>query len=212
MSDAEIDLATANEDLCRFLAACYYQPTEVFVEEGLFDSMAAAAATLSPDLAGPAGELGAAFAEDDLQTLLVDYTRLFVGPVEPLAQPYASFWLSGEKVVMQDSTMAALALYAEGGFEIDESFSDLPDHVAVQLEFLYLLEFKLRQARAAGAEGASELQRLHALRRRFLDEHLARWVGRFAQAVQAGAGCRFYRLVGRLTEAYVERQRDLSPG
>jgi TorA maturation chaperone TorD len=211
MPDTEVDRASAGEDLCRFLAACYYEPTEAFVEEGLFASMAVAAERCNPDLASLAGELGSAFAEEDLQALLVDYTRLFLGPVEPLAQPYASFWLSGEKTVMQDSTMAVLALYAEGGFEIDESFSDLPDHVAVQLEFLYLIEFKLRQARAAGAEGATELQRLQALRRHFLDEHLASWLGRFAHAVQAGAACRFYRQVGLLTEAFIGLQRNRPP-
>jgi TorA maturation chaperone TorD len=206
MSELEAERATATEDLCRFLAACYYEPTEAFAQERLFASMLAAAQTLHPDLAARARGLEAAFAGQELETLLVDYTRLFLGPVNPLAQPYASFWRAGEKALMQESTMAVLALYAEGDFEMDEDFRDLPDHVAVELEFLYLLNFRIHRL-AAGTDGAADLPRLHALRQRFLDEHLAAWIGPFAQAVQAGAECAFYREVAALTEMFVRMQR-----
>ena len=44
---------------------------------------------------------------------------------------------------MGDSTMAVLALYREGGFHVAEAFTEMPDHVAVELEFLYLLNARL---------------------------------------------------------------------
>ena len=67
--------------------------------------MLAAAARIDPELAERARKLGEAFAAQDLQTLLVDYTRLFLGPVQPLARPYASFWLTAKTTLMQDATM-----------------------------------------------------------------------------------------------------------
>lgn len=203
--------ATAAEDLCRFLAACYYEPTQVFVEEHLFESMAAAAQKLHPDLAAQAQGLQAAFAAQDLQTLLVDYTRLFLGPVNPLASPYGSVWLTGEKTLMQDTTQAVLGLYAEGGFDIDEAFQELPDHVAVELEFLYLLNFRIRETIAASSDAAAERPRLSALRDQFLDQHLGAWVVPFTQAVQAGAECAFYRDVAALTALFVQMQRQAQP-
>jgi hypothetical protein len=60
MSDYDPDEATAREDLCRFLSACYYEPGVEFAEEKLFDSMRVAATRLSPDLAEHARRLGAA--------------------------------------------------------------------------------------------------------------------------------------------------------
>lgn len=195
----------ARADFSRFLAACYYEPTPMFAEERMFDSMQAAAAQLDPALAERVGRLGAAFAAEDLQTLLVDYTRLFLGPVDPRARPYGSTWLTGESTLMQDATMDALELYREGGFEIDDTFRDLPDHVAVELEFLYVLAFRQHQAAQDGdaeARAAAE-----DLERRFLARHLGAWVAPFTSAVHAGAETAFYRALAELTLAWL-RQLD----
>lgn len=201
MPDPQRDSLRA--DLCRFLAACYYEPTLAFAEERLFDSMRAAAQGLDAELAEGAVRLGDAFAAQDLQDLLIDYTRLFLGPVQPLARPYGSFWLEGETTLMQDSTMDVLALYREGGFEIDEAFHDLPDHVAVELEFLYLLTFRQQQAQIVGDAPASASW--SELRQRFLQRHLAAWIGPFAAALRAGAQTAFYRELSELTERFIRR-------
>ena len=89
--------------------------------------MRQAAALLDPAWAALATRLGAAFAATDPQTLLVDYTRLFLGPVNALARPYGSVWLSGEASLMQDSSMAVLGIYREGGFDLSERpFANCP--------------------------------------------------------------------------------------
>lgn len=190
--------ARASEDLCRFLSACYYEPDPAFAEEHLFDSMLEAARHIDPELAEQARRLGAAFAEQDLQALLVDYTRLFLGPVDPRARPYASCWLGGDPVSTQDAT---IALYQEGGFELGKDFHEAPDHVAVELEFLYLLTFM--HHRAAQARDLPALARTEAMRRRFLDEHLGAWIGPFAAAVASEAQTPFYRLLAQMTQCFV---------
>lgn len=174
----------ARADLCRFVAACYYEPGPEFAEERLFDSMFAAASRVDPDLAQRARRLGEAFSADSLETLLVDYTHLFLGPADILAKPYASVWIPGEDV---------LDLYAEGGFGIGESFRELPDHIAAELEFLYLLIYQ---------DAAEDL------RKRFLVEHLGRWVQPFTEAVQAGAETAFYRELAQLTERVVAAEAN----
>jgi TorA maturation chaperone TorD len=79
-------------------------------------------------------------------------------------------------------------MYAEAGFEIDESWLDLPDHITAELEFLYVLIYQ------GGPEN---------LRKRFLQEQLGPWVRPFTQAVQAGAATAFYRELAALTERMV---------
>jgi len=204
--DHESDAARA--DLCRLLAACYYEPGPEFAEERVFASMQEAASRVHPDFAALARRLGEAFAATDAQELLIDYTRLFLGPVDTLAKPYGSVWLGGDTTLMQDSTMAVRALYAEGGFDIDEGFRDLPDHVAAELEFLYLLLFRESEARFRG--DAETLARVAGLRTRFLGAHLGRWIGPFTAAVRHGAQTAFYRELADLTDRFV--RREAAPG
>ncbi len=204
MSANDVDRLGARADLARLLAACYYEPGPELGEERVFDAIAAAARHVDEALVDPARRLGAAYAATDAQELLVDYTRLFLGPVQTRARPYGSVWLEADGGVMQDSTVAVAALYREGGFEISDDFRDLPDHVAAELEFLYLLLFKAAQAAAAADGQASSA--VSALRARFLREHLGAWIGPFTRAVRAGAETGFYRALADLTEAFVRRE------
>ncbi len=204
MAEHDHDRATAREDLCRFVAACYYEPGPEFEEERLFDSMLAAAQRLDNSIAEQTRQLGAAFAAEDRQELLVDYTRLFLGPTQALAQPYESVWATGERTLMQNSTMALLELYEQGGFEIADDFRDLPDHIAAELEFLYLLIYQENDALRSDA--AAALASAVSLRRRFIDEHLGRWITPFTAAMRAGAQSEFYRQLAVLTEEVVRRE------
>lgn len=201
MKDYKPEVAAARADLCRLLAACYYQPGPEFAEEKVFDAMHEAATRISPELEVHARPLGEEFSKAGQDRLLIDYTRLFLGPIHMIAKPYGSSWLEDEKTLMQGSSVAVVELYAEGGFEIDEDFRELPDHIAVELEFLYVLLFRELQAHQQGdAEG---LAATAALRTRFLDQHLGRWVELFAAPVVNGAETGFYRELARLTRRFV---------
>ncbi len=204
MQGCDQEQGTARADLCRFLAACYYEPGPEFAEEKVFASMLDAARRIHPDLAARARRLGEEFRAAGPEDLLIDYTRLFLGPTQILATPYGSAWMTGETTLMQDSTMAVQALYEEGDFEIDEDFRELPDHIAAELEFLYLLIYRENEARRK--DDAEALTAMTSLRKRFLNEHLGSWVGPFAAAVRVGAQCGFYRELAELTERFVSMQ------
>jgi putative dimethyl sulfoxide reductase chaperone len=201
----------ARADLCRFLAACYYEPGPEFTEERLFESMADAARRLGADFAEGARRLGRHFADAGPDRLLLDYTRLFLGPIDILAKPYASVWLEpGNSGLMQDSTMAVQALYEEAGFEISGDFHEMPDHIAAELEFLYLLIHRQHQAQQSGdATAFAETDGLH---RRFLHHHLGRWVAPFTAAMKSGAQEPFYRELAELTERFVSQETATAGG
>jgi len=208
MTDYVNGKAGAREDLCRLLSACYYEPTTDFTEERLFDSMLAAATAIRPDLAESARKLGEAFVAQDMETLLVDHTALFIGPSQPRAMPYASFWLTDDQSGRHAATMAALEFYEQGGLDVSDDLQELPDHVAVELEFLYLLIFAQNQAHLGG--NPEEISAANALHHRFLVEHLGVWVGSFAAAVKAGTEVAFYRELAGFTERFVQMEVDLS--
>jgi TorA maturation chaperone TorD len=202
MGDDDHDNAGARATFCRLLAACYYEPGPEFAEEKVFDAMREAARRIDEGLATRTGRLGESFSTDHMESLLVDYTRLFLGPTQALASPYGSVWLGSETSLMQDSSMAVLALYQEGGFEIDETFRELPDHVAAELEFLYLLIF--REGQMEQMSRGDELAKTVSIRRRFLDAHLGTWIGPFTAAMEAGSASDFYRELAGVTKRFVE--------
>jgi TorA maturation chaperone TorD len=187
----------ARADFCRFLCACYYEPGPEFAQERLFESLRAAAAQFDPALAEGAARLGEAFGAARDQDLLVEYTRLFIGPIDAPAPPYGSLWLGPQKRLMDETTVAVQRLYEEGGFELTEDFHEPPDHVAAELEFLYALLF--HESRAGSPE------RL-ALKKRFLDEHLGRWTGPFTDALRSASREPFYRQLADLTASFVSRE------
>lgn len=193
-------------DAYRLLSACFCQPEDAFLEEEVFEQLRTALAKIDPDRGSDVSAMENSFRSLGLEALTLDYTRLFLGPFETLARPYGSVYLDGERVVMGESTQQALTLYREGGFEVAEDLREMPDHVAVELEFLYLLSYRLGQATEK-----DEQVRLGALKRRFLTEHLGRWVGELAEAMKNGAETEFYRLLGVVTEKFVhEDMREIS--
>lgn len=204
MTESETHVAMAREDMSRYLAACHYQPESAFAQEGVFTTLSNAAAALHPDLASLARKLGEAFDHAGVDDLLLDYTRLFLGPMHILAKPYGSVWLEGDKTLMDGTSLAVAELYREGGFDIDEDCRELPDHVAVELEFLYLLIFRENEARLAG--DADRLGRVTDLKARFLDQHLGRWIRPFTSAVRDGAQSGFYRHLADLTRLFVDME------
>jgi TorA maturation chaperone TorD len=105
---------------------------------------------------------------------------------------------------MNDSTLAVLELYKEADFEMDEDFKELPDHIAAELEFLYLLIFRENEALRAG--NAAQGEAMRNLKQRFLDVHLGCWVGPFAAAMRQHAKCEFYRRLADLTEIFVKQE------
>ena len=85
-------------DSYRLLSQCYYLPDEKLIEaleqaEGLDE--------WHRRIGGNTWTMG------DLDSLKVDYTRLFLGPYLLLAPPYGSLYLENTRTVMGDSTMDA---------------------------------------------------------------------------------------------------------
>ena len=208
MPEHDREPASARADLCRFLAACHYEPDPAFAEERLFDSMLDAAARLDPELADSARRLGEAYASEDLAALQHDHERLFRGAPQPLANPHQGAWLAGGADAAEDAVLSLIGLYDEAGFEADEDEAVGPDHVAVELEFLSVVLARRHESRQAGLEEiAAAWQQLADS---FVSRHLGTWAGPFTAAVQAGAATDFYRELAQLTRRFVETQAATS--
>src|SRR3989304_4531298 len=92
-------------DCYRFLSACFCQPGKnVFQEDSIL--------------------------KYGNEELLVEYSRLFIGPFGVIAPPYGSVYLDGERRVMGDSTMKVIGMYRDEGLSGPSDATALPDHGA----------------------------------------------------------------------------------
>ncbi|MHC4199352.1 MAG: TorD/DmsD family molecular chaperone [Planctomycetota bacterium] len=175
----------------RLLSQAYHVP-----DERLATDLAAPHAVVARECAGL---VGLAISARDLDSLRVDHARLFVGPFRLLAPPYGSVYLEHSDRLMGNSTVDVRRVYNEEGLEV--SSQEVPDHVAIELEFAHFLSARAAQAILDSAAG--DAVALAGKRKGFLAGHLGAWIGEFAANVTRHARTDFYAELARATEAFV---------
>jgi putative dimethyl sulfoxide reductase chaperone len=192
----------ARADCCKLLAACFYPPDEdLFLKEAVTEKLRALLKIACPSampLIPPAFEY---FKGDANVALAVAYTHLFLGPPGILAPPYASFYLDKNCEVMGPSTVNITKLYNRAGLGLDSDFNEMPDHIAVMLEFLYFLFF---QEAVAGTETNAERQKhLADTRRNFLHDYMFTWIPAFCRKIRDAEEHPFYGGLADTLEVFV---------
>ncbi len=193
----------ARADCCRLLAACFYPPdAKLFAREGLTDKLGALlkiACTGASPLVPP---LQAHLKHENDKQLSVAYTRLFLGPPEVLAPPYASFYLDKGGTVMGPSSVAIEALYDSAGLALDNDFQDMPDHVVVMLEFLYYLIF--REALAEDSNEFQQKENLKNIRIHFLKNYIFTWIPEFCLKITEAETHPFYTGLAQCLDTFIQ--------
>lgn len=193
-------ISSIREDAYRLLAACYYPPTVELLAENCCASLAALLANTVPEAARFAHEAAQAMGAD-LTPLQVEHARLFIGPFNLVAPPYGSIYLDDAKNVMGESTARVATFYQSCGLKLADDFHELPDHIAVELEFMSYLAHKQSEATTAGdRDGAS---RLTGLQRQFQSLFLIPWLEPFTSAIIEDGESPFYRAIARCTASFV---------
>jgi len=181
-------------DSYKLLSECYYLPDKALIQK-IVDI-----AQTNQFFAELCNCIPSGF---ELESLKIDYTQLFVGPFKLLAPPYGSFYFEDSRI-MGESTIDVRKWYEKEG--LDVVIKDAPDHIAMELEFMYYLIAK--QTQATNEENFQNIQLYQQKQKTFLYSHLARWVPVFAENVQKYAQTEFYKKLARLTEIFVQKDLD----
>jgi TorA maturation chaperone TorD len=190
MEDA-LNKACQRANSYKLLSECYHLPDSALlqkiVEVAQTDSFFA--------------ELKACITSDlELESLKIDYTRLFVGPFKLLAPPYGSVYFEDNRI-MGESTIDVRTFYEDE--DLDIVIKDAPDHIAMELEFMYYLAVK--QIQVTKEENPQDIQLYQQKQKSFLCSHLARWLPEFTENVQKNAQTEFYKKLAGLTEMFVQK-------
>jgi TorA maturation chaperone TorD len=195
----------------RLLAACFYPPERgLFIQEDLLEDLTDSLDWVCPEAAQSCARMKEAFRRSGKEDLSVEYARLFIGPFELAAPPYASVYLDKGKRIMGDSTLDVVKIYQEQGLRIDDEFKELPDHIAVELEFMYYLTHNEVEAlRNGDPHKAAQFRESQEF---FLNAFVIRWVPRFCEKLRSGTENGFYRALADCLLAFVRQTNGLDPG
>ncbi len=186
---------TVRAESYRFLAECYYPPDAELLEtlNGFEEPAAELYSEVIEHLPG----------EDELESLMVDHARLFLGPFQLLAPPYGSVYLENAKRIMGESTVEVRNRYAEEGLEVARK--EVADHITVELEFMYFLVVK--EVEALRGSDSNRAGAYVQKQQEFLEKYLGCWIREFVARIEKSATTDFYKKLGEITMAFVQKDR-----
>ncbi len=142
---------------------------------------------------------------DELQRA---YTRLLIGPGTGYVPPYASVYLdpplNGKPQLWGRETTRVEALYGEAGLEVVQGQSRVPDHLALELQFMQHL--CAREANAERRGEAEEAARWREIQCAFLRDHLSPWLPRFVERLSQVKAHPIYRALADFAIAFVQSE------
>jgi TorA maturation chaperone TorD len=129
--------------------------------------------------------------EGTLTKLENGFTRLFVGPNQPEASPWESYYLGGDGTLFQRITLEVRNVYRAQGLLPAAYPHVADDHIAIELDYLARLAQRAEMSWAAGDGAAVPIALAASVE--FLREHLTKWAPSFASSVAASKYADFYR-------------------
>lgn len=142
--------------------------------------------------------------EKILEKLVLDYTRLFIGPGMHIS-PYESVYIEGEGVLWGESTAKVKRLIEKFGLEYSPDWKGLPDHVGIELELMKkLIE---HEQDALKKKDENDLNLCMSSEKKLLDEHLLKWIPLFCDKIIAEMTDKFYGKIAEITKNFIKFDR-----
>jgi len=144
--------------------------------------------------------------ESELKEILgMEFTRLFIGPENHIS-PHESVFTQQDGYLWGTKTVEVKKIIETTGLDYESEYTGIPDHISVELEFMYkLTEWeaeKWNQKDRESAEYCLSIQRM------FLDQHLLCWLPQFCDEVVSRAEIPFYREMAKLVKKYMDFERQ----
>ena len=194
----------------RLLAACFYQPhKETLLQERFFENLSLLLKRVCPDAAVISEKMGREIMKYDNEELLVEYARLFIGPYELKAAPYGSIYLDEGRKIMADSTSQVNDFYRRMGLDMDADFTELPDHIAVELEFMYYLSFKETESLNKGL--TDRAAHFVSAQKEFLEHFMRKWVPVFCERMKSETDNTYYGALADCLSLFIKSNEGSFP-
>ncbi|VAW23656.1 hypothetical protein MNBD_BACTEROID01-1714 [hydrothermal vent metagenome] len=187
--------------ILNIFSALFCQPEEELIRnKNTFEALKLYFETVNPDCIDSVQRMQKSTKRYSTQDLLIEYARLFIGPFQVQAPPYSSLYL-GDNLIMSGQTMWVLDFYRKAGLAFDSKIKDLPDHIAIETEFLYYLIYnEINELKTGNIKSA---QKFHVLQVHFINNHYKIWVPIFCEKILEKSTNDFFRALATCFEKFV---------
>jgi TorA maturation chaperone TorD len=135
---------------------------------------------------------------DVIEKLSVDRTRILRGTGhKELKPPYEGLYKN--KKIISESILEIKRFYRKAGAMPDDTVSESPDHLTVELDFMRHLCLREKEQWRSKGDPAE----IVAYEAAFLNEHLGTWVDGFCRQVEKHALTDFYRGFCLIMQAFI---------
>lgn len=137
-----------------------------------------------------------------LADLQAEHRRVFSNTITLDCPPYETLF-GNDHVFAQAHVMGDIAgFYKAFGVELSRDIHERLDHLSVELEFMHFVAYKESYARCH--DGADKTQIVVDAQKKFVKDHIGRWVPLFARMLVRKADYGFYRYLADITADWLD--------
>lgn len=137
-----------------------------------------------------------------LSDLQDEHRRVFSNVITLDCPPYETLF-GNDHIFAQAHVMGDIAgFYKAFGVELSRDIHERMDHLSVELEFMHFIAYKESYARCH--DGADKTQIVVDAQKKFVKDHIGRWVPLFAKMLVRKADYGFYRYLADLTMDWLD--------
>ena len=137
-----------------------------------------------------------------LSDLQAEHRRVFSNVITLDCPPYETLF-GNDHVFAQSQVMGDIAgFYRAFGVELSKDIHERLDHLSVEFEFMHFLAYKESYARCH--DGADKIQIVLDAQKKFVKNHIGRWVPLFCRMLVKKAGSGLYKHVADLMAEWMD--------
>ncbi len=137
----------------------------------------------------------------NIQELRDEHRRVFSNVIALDCPPYETLF-GNDHVFGQSYVMGDIAgFYSAFGLQLSPDIHERLDHLSVELEFMHYLSYK--ESYAILHDGGEKLKTVFEAEKKFVKEHIGRWVPLFSGMLKRKADYGFYKILADFTSDWM---------
>ncbi|MDE2260601.1 MAG: molecular chaperone TorD family protein [Betaproteobacteria bacterium] len=202
---AEKEMALARADVYELFSTAFVYPGKEEVEslQELAADVGDSIGLLPYDIKEEYQAFSRSIANADVEALKPEYTELFL--TRMFCPPTETIY--GKNSFNTPNILGDISgFYKAFGFKLSDKATVSHDNIAVELEFMSFLELKI--AYALEQEMEENLDICLTAKKRFLAEHIGRWIWVFGQNLVTRSNEDYFRCLGQLISKFINAELE----